>query len=351
MRAEVMSAHTPELFARAVARAVALLRAGEVVGLPTETVYGLAANALDAAAVRRVFEVKGRPAENPVIVHAVGMEMVRRCVGAWPAAAERLGSAYWPGPMTLVLPRSAAIPDVVTAGGETVGVRWPGHPLMQAVIEACGFPLAAPSANPANGLSPTCAEHVVEGLGDRIGLIVDGGASQVGIESTVVDVTSGRVRILRPGMIGESAVLTALGDGEGAWEGEVIGQGEGVEPSGVEGGVLRSPGQMARHYAPRARLVVWRWESGEALSERIGRMGWRRDRVQVMAYHRVPTAAVAGRVCVIPDDAEAYARAMYAEWHRADAMGAEWIVVEAVPEGGDWQGIADRLRRAAAAAD
>lgn len=347
-----MSAHTPELFARAVARAVALLRAGEVVGLPTETVYGLAANALDAAAVRRVFEVKERPAENPVIVHAVGMDMVRRCVGAWPAAAERLGSAYWPGPMTLVLPRSAVIPDVVTAGGETVGVRWPAHPLMQAVIEACGFPLAAPSANPANGLSPTCAEHVSEGLGERIQLIVDGGASQVGIESTVVDVTSGKVRILRPGMIGEEAVMMTLEEGEGEsdgkWDGGGVGQGEGVITPGVEGGIFRSPGQMARHYAPRARLVVWRWESGEDLSERIGRMGWCRERVQVMAYHRVPTAAVAGRVCVIPDDAEAYARAMYAEWHRADAMGAEWIVVEAVPEGGGWQGIADRLRRAAA---
>lgn len=341
MRAEVMSAHTPELFAQAVARAVACLRAGEVVGLPTETVYGLAANALDAAAVRRVFEVKGRPAENPVIVHAVGMEMVRRCVGAWPAAAERLGSAFWPGPLTLVLPRSSIIPDLVTAGGETVGVRWPGHPLMQAVIEDCGFPLAAPSANPANGLSPTCAEHVSAGLGDRIGLIVDGGASQVGIESTVVDVTVGKVRILRPGMIGEAAVMQALG------EGVASGHGAGVGTPVKEGGVLRSPGQMARHYAPRARLVVWSWESGEELSERIERMGWQRERVQVMAYQRVPTAAVAGRVCVIPDDAEAYARAMYAEWHRADAMGAEWIVVEAVPEGGEWQGIADRLRRAA----
>lgn len=144
-----------------------MLRAGEVVALPTETVYGLAANALDERAVARIYAVKGRPAHNPIIVHVASLELARRCARAWPGRAEVLARAFWPGPLTLVLPRAAGIPDLVTAGGDTVGIRWPSHPFIQAVIQACGFPLAAPSANPANQLSPTSAAHVAKWLGEK----------------------------------------------------------------------------------------------------------------------------------------------------------------------------------------
>src|SRR6266571_1446098 len=182
---EVLPTHTSALFDAAVRRAAELLRAGEVVALPTETVYGLAANALDAQAVARIFEVKGRPAHNPVIVHVASAEMARRSVANWPSLAEQLAKSCWPGPLTLVLPRSREIPDIVTAGGSTVGVRWPSHPFIQEVIRACGFPLAVPSANPASAVSPTNAGHVLKSLGGKIPLIVDGGQAQVGIESTV----------------------------------------------------------------------------------------------------------------------------------------------------------------------
>jgi len=165
--AEILPTHTPELFRKAVRRAAELLRAGEVVALPTETVYGLAANALDEKAVAKIFEIKGRPAHNPIIVHVAGNEMARDCVKDFSSLAQDFSKAFWPGPLTLVLPRAEKIPDAVTAGGETVGVRWPGHPFMQAVIRECGFPLAAPSANLSNQISPTNAEHVRAQLGKK----------------------------------------------------------------------------------------------------------------------------------------------------------------------------------------
>src|SRR2546430_7517799 len=210
--AEVLPTHTPALLKAAVARAAELLRAGELVSLPTETVYGLAANALDAQAVAKIFNVKGRPSRNPIIVHVAGAAMARRCVTEWPAMADRLASAFWPGPLTLVLPRSREIPDIVTAAGPTVGVRWPDHPLIQAVMRACDFPLAAPSANLSTEISPTNAAHVLKGLGEQVRLIVDGGPSQVGIESTVLDLTTRRPRVVRPGMIHPESLLAATGE-------------------------------------------------------------------------------------------------------------------------------------------
>src|SRR2546423_1877266 len=157
--AEVLATHTPELFRKAVLRAAELLGAGELVALPTETVYGLAANALNAAAVERIFEVKGRPGHNPIIVHVANVAMARRCVAEWPQIADRLAAAFWPGPLTLVLQRSPEIPDVVTAGGSTVGVRWPSHPFIQAVIRECNFSISAPRADRLNELSPANADH------------------------------------------------------------------------------------------------------------------------------------------------------------------------------------------------
>src|SRR5256885_1884981 len=185
MKTEVLATHTRALFTAAVKRAVELLRAGEVVALPTETVYGLAANAFDARAVSRIYEIKGRPAHNPIIVHVAGVQMARRCIANWPPLADKLARAFWPGPLTLVLPKARELPDIVTAGGATVGVRWPSHPFIQAVIRKCGFPLAAPSANLSNRVSPTNANHVRQQLGDKLRLIVDGGQSRVGIESAV----------------------------------------------------------------------------------------------------------------------------------------------------------------------
>lgn len=332
---EVLPTHTPELFAAAVDRAVDCLRSGGVVGLPTETVYGLAANAMSVEAVGTLFAIKERPAENPVIVHVVGTEMARACAHDWPEAADRLARAFWPGPLTLVVRRAESIPGVVTAGGPTVGVRWPAHPLMQAVIRGCGFPLAAPSANRANTISPTIAAHVVASLGDRLGLVVDGGPSQVGIESTVIDVTVTPPRVLRPGMIHEEALAAVVG---------------AVACGGAEGeGVRRSPGQMPRHYAPRARLVVWEWRDDAELARRLAALDPDPGAVHVVVSHRIPSVSGAGRISVIPHEPEAYARAMYAEWHRCDELGARWIVVESVPDAPGWRAIADRLRRASAA--
>ena len=338
--AEILSTHTPELFAVAVGRVVALLRAGEVVALPTETVYGLAANALDARAVARIYEVKGRPARNPVIVHVASRELARECVREWPATAEVLARSFWPGPLTMVLPRGAGIPDVVTAGGDTVGVRWPSHPFIQAVIRECGFPLAAPSANPANRVSPTNAAHVAKWLGGKIPLIVDGGQSQVGIESAVVDLVAAPPRMLRPGMIGEAAVNAAL-----AGVGVRL---AGVGAEGGGGGALRSPGQLDVHYAPRARLVVCGWANEAELGRRLRELGVNAATATVVAHTQVPMGGGYGRVSVIPHDAEAFARAIYGELHQADEAGSEWIVVEALPDAAEWRGIADRLRRAAA---
>lgn len=362
MAVEILPTHSPVLFEQAVARAASVLRSGGVVGLPTETVYGLAANALDPKAVQRIYDIKGRPRRNPVIVHVAGMEQAQACARRWPAMAETLASGFWPGPLTLVVERHPDIPEVVTAGGATVGLRWPQHPLMQAVIRACGFPLAAPSANLANQLSPTSALHVARELDGRIPLVVDGGQCQVGIESTVVDVTGSQPKVLRPGMISEAAIRRMLGfgaasapAGAGAGAGPVENAGRvstpGQAPGGPESdrGMLRSPGQLERHYAPRARLRVLEWGSEQALMEMLGRekIG-DPSKVVVLAHTRIPSTGTLPHVCVIPDDPEAYARALYAELHRCDESGAEWIVVETPPAGPAWAGIHDRLRRASA---
>jgi L-threonylcarbamoyladenylate synthase len=332
-----LSTHTVALFQAAVKRAAQSLRAGEVVALPTETVYGLAANALDASAVTRIFEIKGRPAQNPIIVHVASMEMARQCVAEWPIAAEKLARAFWPGPLTLVLPRARNIPDIVTAGGATVGVRWPGHPFIQAVINECGFPLAAPSANPSNQVSPTNAAHVLKGLGQKIRLIVDGGQSQVGIESTVLDLSVNPARILRPGIIhGES--LQAVVENCGL---QIVDCGLGKS----SGETLRSPGMLPRHYSPKAKLDILSWRDTDELQSKIKNQ---KSKIHIIAHTVIPSAECFGRVSVIPHDAEAFARAIYAELHQCDELGAERIIVEALPNTNEWHAIADRLKRAAA---
>ncbi|MCU0788999.1 MAG: L-threonylcarbamoyladenylate synthase, partial [Verrucomicrobia bacterium] len=283
----------------------------------------------------RLYEVKGRPAHNPIIVHVAGLAMARECAAGWPELADRLARAFWPGPLTLVVPRAAGIPDNVTAGGETVGVRWPSHPFMQAVIRKCGFPLAAPSANLSNRLSPTNAAHVQDQLGDRISLIVDGGQSQVGIESTVVDMTVDPPGVLRPGMVHEEALLAVTGRLR--------------HGAGESGEVLRSPGLLSKHYAPRARLLVLAWSDEQDLLRQLQSMSVSPAVTHVVAHTRLPSGEGLAGVSVIPHDAEAFARALYAELHRCDAGAVRVIVVEGVPDLPAWRAVADRLNRAAAA--
>ncbi|MFN0068007.1 MAG: L-threonylcarbamoyladenylate synthase [Limisphaerales bacterium] len=330
----VLPTHTPALLAEAVAQAAKILRGGGLVAVPTETVYGLAANALDPVAVAAIFTAKGRPAHNPVIVHVSGRAMARACSSAWPAAADRLAGAFWPGPLTVVVPRAAGIPDAVTGGGPTVGLRWPQHPFMQAVIRACGFPLAAPSANRANELSPTTADHVLAALDGCVPLVVDAGACNVGIESTVVDVTVKPASVLRPGMIHEESLAAVLGDVTAAG-----GPGEGMP---------RSPGQLPRHYAPRAPLRVLAWRDDADLRAQLAVAGMPAETTHVIVHTHLPAPEAFARVCLVPHDAEAYARALYAELHACDALGAAAIVVEALPDEPAWRGLTDRLRRAAA---
>ncbi|MCW5559147.1 MAG: threonylcarbamoyl-AMP synthase [Verrucomicrobiae bacterium] len=325
----------------AVQRAAERLRAGDVVAVPTETVYGLAANALDPAAVARIYAIKGRPAHNPIIVHVASPDMARECASVWTPLADRLAAAFWPGPLTLVLPRAPRIPDIVTAGGPTVGIRWPQHPFMQAVIRACGFPLAAPSANLANRLSPTNAVHVVRQLGRQVPLVVDGGDCNVGIESTVVDVTTEVPRILRPGMIDAPAIQAAAGPS--ARDAGIPSRPEspGLAP-------LRSPGLLDRHYSPRAHLAVVDWRDDADLLAHMRRLGAAPETAFILTRHRLPQAVPPSQVILIPDDPEAFARALYAQLHICDDAGAEWILVEALPDTPAWAGLADRLRRASA---
>jgi L-threonylcarbamoyladenylate synthase len=334
--AEVLSTHTPELFQKAVHRAAELLRAGEVVALPTETVYGLAANALDEKAVAKIFQIKGRPANNPIIVHVASVKMAEHCVKNFPAPAERLAKSFWPGPLTLVLPRADEIPGIVTAGGETVGIRWPSHPFIQAVIRECNFPLAAPSANLSERVSPTNAEHVRKSLGGKIPLIVDGGQSQVGIESTVLDLTVSPPRILRPGMIHAESLAAVAGKI----------QGSGFEVQGSE--KLRSPGLLQKHYSPKARLLILNWRDEADLFIQLSTFNPQLSTCFVIAHTKIPAGENFADISVMPHDAEAFARALYAELHRCDVAGAELIVVESPPDLPEWSGIADRLRRASA---
>jgi L-threonylcarbamoyladenylate synthase len=344
LKIEILPTHTPQLFQAAVQRATELLRAGQLVALPTETVYGLAANALDSKAVSRIFEIKGRPSRNPIIVHVASFDMAQRCVSAWPPIAEKLARSFWPGPLTLVLPRSKEIPHIVTAGGPTVGIRWPSHPFIQAVIRECGFPLAAPSANLSNQLSPTNASHVQKSLGDKIPLIVDGGQSQVGIESTVLDLTASPPRLLRPGMIHEQGLLAVTGE-------LTLGFGDSEE-------ILKSPGQLQKHYSPKAKLVICSWRDDQDLRVQSSRFNLSRQKhstgqqvqgskLHIVAHTHIPSGHGFARVSVIPHDPEAFARALYAELHECDDAGADVILVEAVPETDEWRAIADRLKRAA----
>ncbi|MBX9604212.1 MAG: threonylcarbamoyl-AMP synthase [Bryobacteraceae bacterium] len=289
-----------------IRQAAQVIRSGGMVGFPTETVYGLGANALDAAAVRRVFEAKGRPSTSPLIVHADSIAMAKSLVAEWPREAQELAEAYWPGPLTLVLKKSDAVPLEVTGGLQTVGVRVPDHGVALALIREAGVPLAGPSANRFTELSPTTADHVRRGFPGM--MVLDGGPCEVGIESTVVSLAHGRPVLLRPGMI-------SLGD---------------LAPeSPPAAGSHPSPGMHPRHYSPRTPVALTdQPPAGSAY------LWWRRNRSGVQ---EVP----------MPSTAREYAARLYAALHEADGMGVPLIAVEPVPGSPEWTAIRDRLQRAA----
>ncbi len=310
-----------------LARAASLLQRGQLVAFPTETVYGLGANALDPDAVERIYEAKGRPEHNPLIVHVADAASAQRLVTTWPESAERLTRRWWPGPLTIVLPKAMGIPSQVTAGLSTVALRVPAHPVALALLKACGFPLAAPSANRSGEVSPTTAAHVARGLGDRVPMILDGGSTSVGIESTVVNLSGERPVLLRPGMISRAELE------------QEIGPVSLPGPASQADAPRMSPGMLDRHYAPRARLVLL-GPAGTAPPSLAGE-----SYVGALMRSSPPPQGTA-LVITMPEDAEGYARELYGALHELDAAGASVILVEAPPAGAAWDGIRDRLERA-----
>ncbi len=322
--------------ADAIARAAAVLQNGGLVAFPTETVYGLGANALDGDAVARIFAAKGRPSNNPVIVHIAELMQVNQVVSEWPPIADALAKRFWPGPLTLVLPKRHEIPDVVTAGGETVAVRVPGHPVALALLQAAGLPIAAPSANRSNRLSPTTAKHVATDLGVRIDLVLDGGPTPGGIESTVVEVTGSALRLLRPGLL-QAADLEA-----------VVGR---LQQSGpiVPDRVLLSPGMLPRHYSPRTPLsCVEGGAEGRRARILVSGLVLGGREIGYLCFADTPPALPPGVVCrTLANEPLAAAAKLYEALHLLDGASLDLIVVALPPDTAPWLAIRDRLLRAA----
>ena len=316
-----------------IAQAVAVLKRGGLVAVPTETVYGLAADAGNEAAVRAVFAAKGRPADHPVIVHVADASAIDAWARDVPASARALAADFWPGPLTLVLKRSARALDVVTGGQDTVGLRCPAHPWAHALLQAFGGALAAPSANSFGRVSPTTAEHVRADLGEKprgeVDLILDGGPCPVGIESTIIDLSGSSPTLLRPGFITRAALEQVLG----------------VPVTEAGGDAPRASGRLEKHYAPRTPLEV---VPVDRLGSRLAALFHLRVALlapqAVLSTLRAPPAVQ----LAAPEDAVTYGREFYANLHRLDQSGAERIVIAAPPQGTDWAAIHDRLKRAQA---
>jgi L-threonylcarbamoyladenylate synthase len=319
-----------------IAEAARLIRAGRLVAFPTETVYGLGANALDEAAVRRIFTAKGRPSFNPVISHVATADAARALVTAWPQAAERLAERFWPGPLTLVLPKRSIVPDAATAGLPAVAVRVPAHPVAQALLLATELPIAAPSANRYTQVSPTTAQHVEKALGDRVDLILDGGPTAVGIESTVVDLTGERPRLLRPGTIDPAAL------------GEVLGEVPTRAATPLRADAPRlAPGMVERHYAPRAAVWLFEPARGPEVAARVHAVQADGRTVGALLLSAPPPELPIDRPITMPDDPARYARRLYAALHELDDAGCGVILAERPPADERWVGVRDRLERAA----
>ena len=316
--------------ADAVARAAELLRAGELVAFPTETVYGLGADAANAAAVAKIFAAKGRPADHPLIVHLPGSDHLDRWARDIPATAFELAEAFWPGPLTLILKRQPTVADVITGGQDTVGLRIPGHAMALELLRAFGGGVAAPSANRFGRISPTTAAHVRSEFGAAVPMVLDGGPCQVGIESTILDLSRDRPTILRPGMIASDALAQVLGT---------------MPLLEADVSAPRVSGSLEAHYAPRTPLaLIPADDMARALRATIAAG----NKVAVLAtmeplvrhelvtWHDAPAAPAA------------YAHALYATLRALDELGCARILVQCPPQGEGWRAIGDRLRRAAA---
>lgn len=323
-----------------------ILRGGGVVAIPTETVYGLAADATNAEAVRRIFEIKGRPATNPLIVHVADVEGARACVAEWPDEATRLAERFWPGPLTIVLPKAASIVDEVTAGGPTVGVRVPDHPVTLEVIRDLGRGVCAPSANRSEHVSPTTAQHVRDDLGNSVDLILDGGPCRVGIESTVLSLATPVPTALRPGGVSLEALQEVLG--------EVRVQ------AGSDKGVAMSPGRQGRHYAPDLHVRSMPHGDPSSLSAVALEEGWNNFVVMPLAHGRVAEAVdrwSGGEAIIIamPADPKAYACQLYDALREAERLGNStdtgYLFIELPPATPEWAAVRDRILRATAEAD
>jgi L-threonylcarbamoyladenylate synthase len=318
--------------APALKHAAELLRRGRLVAFPTETVYGLGARADESAAVRGIFEAKGRPSQNPLIVHVATLAEARALSTRWTEAAETLARAFWPGPLTLVVEaKPGALAGEVTAFGPTVALRIPAHPVALALLAEVALPLAAPSANRSTSISPTTADHVLKSLDGRIDLVLDGGPTGFGIESTIIDVTSAPAVLLRPGAVplASIAALVAVVD-----RGPVV-----VAP----GELARAPGGLLRHYAPRARVTLRPPENvrDEVLARRVAGE-------HVGALERAPGSVDEAPCERLPDDPAGYAEGLYAALHRLDDLGCDAIVIAEPPQDRRWDAVRDRLRRASA---
>lgn len=300
-----------------IVRAADLIGAGGLVAFPTETVYGLGANALDADAVANIFDAKGRPSNNPLIVHVADAEAARDLVPQWPESASALAAEFWPGPLTIVLPKGYRIPDIVTGGGPTVALRVPAHRVALQLLHAADVPIAAPSANRSGEISPTTARHVLRSLGERVPIILDGGPTIAGIESTVIDLSGLYPRLLRPGPISLARLSEILGEIR-------------VPSTAPPSGILPSPGMLSRHYAPRTFLESF--DSPDRMMDREAELGRQGIALGILDLaDRTPAQVEAG---------------LYAAMHELDAGGYGRLLCLLPPDLPEWLAVRDRLLRA-----
>jgi L-threonylcarbamoyladenylate synthase len=315
--------------ARHIAAAAEVIRAGGIVAIPTETVYGLAADALNPDAIAKIYEAKGRPSTNPLIIHVTSIDAAKELASSWPVAAQQLTEAFWPGPLTVIVPKNPAVPDAATAGLPSVAVRNTSHPVMRAVIDAAGTPLAAPSANKSQAVSPTRAAHVLKSLGDRVDMVIDAGTTEHGLESTVVDCTVVPPRVLRPGPV----TIFELE--------RVVGRVKSDQSDVADSLARSSPGMSHKHYSPQAAVkMVPAAKLAEVIATAEGPVG-----AFVLAGALLNPNAT---VTQMPADPVAYGAILYTELHRMDDAGVKTLVIEEVPNAPGWEAVRDRLRRASA---
>ncbi|MGC8668567.1 MAG: L-threonylcarbamoyladenylate synthase [Chthonomonadales bacterium] len=330
VKTEVLRVDAADPQPEAIERAAAVIREGGLVAFPTETVYGLGADATRPDAVAAIYAAKGRPPTNPIIVHVASVEEAQQVAAQWPQVASRLAQRFWPGPLTLVVWRSPRVPAIVAGGGDTVAVRAPAHPVAQALIQASGVPIAAPSANRSSRVSPTRAEHVLKHLEGRIHLVLDGGPTPGGIESTVLDVTCVPPRLLRPGPIPPRDLQKIAGTVE-------------LHAPLRTAGPMPSPGMLPRHYAPSVPLELAAGSGRQRVEDLVSRgirTGW-------LPFH--PSNPVPGAVTIpMPRNPGDYASLLYATLHTLEDAGVQIIVAAMPPNREEWLGVRDRLLRAAA---